>query len=103
MVQPLVIPESPASPDEDAVPTTPLTPPQSSSQDRILNLTLQANAPGLRKRRLALGLPSDVQVSPPPKFRLLNAKLNIASLLNWFVGLNYRLWSLVALGDLFLS
>jgi hypothetical protein len=77
--QPLVIPESPASPPDDVVPVTPpsLSNPPVVTKDPVLARMVRVNAEGLRKPRLDLGLSPDL---PSRKHRLLNAKLDISTL-----------------------
>jgi hypothetical protein len=84
--QPLVVIETPASPDDDVVSATPAPVLGHSSVpgDPVLNRMISVNAEGLRKRRLNLGLSPDIQV-PSPKHRLLSAKLNISRLFNKLV------------------
>jgi hypothetical protein len=81
--QQLVVLETPASPHKDVVPSTPVPAPASQplNDDPVLSRMVRANAEGFRKRRLALELSPEFQVSqPPPKHRLVNAKLDISCL-----------------------
>jgi hypothetical protein len=74
----LVVPETPASQDNDVVLATPAL---ATGKDPVLDRMIASNAEGLRKRRLALGLSPEFQVpQPPQKHRLVNAILNISTL-----------------------
>jgi hypothetical protein len=68
----------------EVVPETPEVVPASQARDPVLQRMLAVNGEGMRKRRAALGLSPEIQVAQPaPKQRLLNARLNISSLLEF--------------------
>ncbi len=73
---------TPASQTLDDV--VPATPSPLHTSDPVLRRLLEVNTEGLRKRRIGLGFSPEIQVSQPgPKHRLLSAKLNISSLIEF--------------------
>jgi hypothetical protein len=56
--------------------------PAEVEDDPVLAATLRNNKEGLRKRRVDLELSPDVQVSIPPKYRVVAAKANLSQRFN---------------------